>query len=323
MLVLLGGCASRQSLYWDAADLSRAPDSTVTLRNPGQAVGAVIQVARVRKAEEVKARIEEVARLHARLVVAVDTAPNAFAAPGHPPVVGITTGMLDLLGHDDDAYAALLGHEYGHLVLRHGEARAQREAPRTVGKAALGVILGAVVPFGGALVDVGAAAVEAAFTRDEERDADREGFKYAVEAGYDPRGAVRLWEKMQARSSGFAIPFLNTHPVTKERVETMKTLVATVSETLPAAVANAGQSGEIEAVDPYAREQVAVGRTVYGAGQIVTVRAAPYEDATVVERVSRYSGLRVERVREDWIRVQTQGGTEGWMRRDKVRLVLE
>src|SRR5690606_37900230 len=143
--------------------------------------------------------------------------------------------------------------------------------------------------------------------RDEERDADREGFKYAVEAGYDPRGAVRLWEKMQARSSGFAIPFLNTHPVTKERVETMKTLVATVSETLPAAVANAGQSGEIEAVDPYAREQVAVGRTVYGAGQIVTVRAAPYEDATVVERVSRYSGLRVERVREDWIRVQTQG----------------
>lgn len=89
----------------------------------------------------------------------------------------------------------------------------------------LGVVLGAAgVPLGGTLANVATTAVATVYTRDEERDADKLGLEYARRAGYDPRGAVRAWERMMSASRPFSIPFLSTHPPSDERLETMKTL---------------------------------------------------------------------------------------------------
>lgn len=325
LLVLLGGCATQSPRFWDASAITSQLGSTVTLKGPDDARGTEVQIGRVRLIEEVKDRVELAARIRAKLMISHATEPNAYAFTHEgQPVVAITAGMISLLGYDADAYAVILGHEYGHLAHKHVEAREQRTALRTTTSAVLGFILGGVTPFGGTLVDLGAVAVETAYSRDEEREADREGFDYAVRAGYDPRGAVRLWGKMQAASSGFSIPFLSTHPVSQERIETMEALIAALPTSNDAgAVAVPSPTPASKPIDPSIREQIALGKTVYGSTDLVAIHDLPHEDADSVASVSRYSGLLVNEVREEWIRVQSPAGATGWIRRDSVRLVLD
>ncbi len=162
---------------------------------------------------------------YAELRIMSGTEPNAFSTYDKgSPVIGVNLGMIDLFQNDDDAYAAILGHEFAHLTLGHGAVRQQREQARTVGSTVLGFILGAAgVPGGGTIADVATQVVSTVYSRDEERDADRYGMDYMKRAGFDPKGAVRAWERM-SKVSGFNIPFLSTHPQSAERLETMKRL---------------------------------------------------------------------------------------------------
>jgi predicted Zn-dependent protease len=63
------------------------------------------------------------------------------------------------------------------------------------------------------------------FSREEERDADRDGLRYAAAAGFDPYGAVRVWERMAAGGER-PVRFLSSHPTSDERVQNMRALAA-------------------------------------------------------------------------------------------------
>ena len=170
--------------------------------------------------------------------------PNAFALPGGQ--IFITKGMLDL-GLNDDMLAGLLGHEIGHVVLKHG-TRIQRRATllNVLSQALLvGVMIGASQndnrggtpgtvydPYGsrgsGGDIVQGTAAAGAVITellmrsysRNFEDESDEEGQRLAATAGFDPDGTRQLMDKMrthlpQTREYGY----WRTHPFFEERVQ--------------------------------------------------------------------------------------------------------
>lgn len=225
---LLGGCASQQQpLMWNAETLSGHASTAIRLQDRDGQTVATVSTSRIKNIVEATRKIEWAAGIYAQVVIFDGKEPNAFASRGADGVnrIGFTIGMLDLLGNDYDAYAAIIGHELAHLVLDHGAVRRQREQTRSGASTVLGIALGAMgVPMGGTVANLTTNIVATSFTRDEERDADTYGIRYATQAGFDPHGAVRAWEKMAARSSGPLIPFLSTHPMATERVDTMRRL---------------------------------------------------------------------------------------------------
>jgi predicted Zn-dependent protease len=65
-------------------------------------------------------------------------------------------------------------------------------------------------------------------SREHEREADRIGVELAARAGYDPRAAVTLWQKMGQAGGGQPPEFLSTHPSTESRVRDLQGLAAQV-----------------------------------------------------------------------------------------------
>jgi hypothetical protein len=282
----------------------------------------------------VKNRVEQVVPgIYADLLIASPKEPNAFAAiHDGVPVVAITLGMLDLVGWDRDAYAAIIGHEYAHLALHHGAARSQREGVSHAASEALGLILSrAGVPMGRTVATLGVTAIERTYTRDEERDADRGGLEYMVKAGFDVEGAVRLWEKMRRVPSGFSVPFLATHPMTEERVANMKTLVVLYAKreepvsssvtapqqtgppspsSTPVAVPTAAGEGDAPLLDT---RRIAVGRRVRISMEPLALYKEPSRDSERVERLSKTDDLFVEEISSEWLRVRSSTGSRGWV----------
>ncbi len=176
--------------------------------------------------------------------------PNAFALPGGQ--IFVTRGMLDL-GLDDDMLAAVLGHEIGHVTLDHFRRMQRKQTLLTV----LGnlLVVGMVVqesnrdhsgyeaPYdprvgydqGGDRIQ-GAAAASAvigelllrSYSRDHEDEADEEGQRLSALAGYDPDGARRVWEKMNAMAPQLKeYGYMQTHPFADERMRAAEARSAT------------------------------------------------------------------------------------------------
>ena len=153
---------------------------------------------------------------------------NAFALPGGP--VWINRGIL-AQSENEAQVAGVMAHEIAHVAQRHA---AQQITKGTVANGLLG-LLGAVLGNDGA----GAAAARVAagvtassfmlkFSRDDEREADREGVRIMQRAGYDTRGMLEFMQVLARESgrSGGAAEFLSTHPAPASRVRELEQLAA-------------------------------------------------------------------------------------------------
>jgi predicted Zn-dependent protease len=163
---------------------------------------------------------------------------NAFAAPGG--YVFITRGTLRLM-RDEATLAAVLGHEIGHVALKHhvNEIKEQKRKALEagVGKSLLRLGSGFIPGVGGAVTStvVNSPVLDLAmdgavnlalkgYSRDQEGQADRVGFGYASRAGYDPAGlrdflkAVQDSGSQPARS-GFLANLNATHPGAADRLK--------------------------------------------------------------------------------------------------------
>ena len=156
---------------------------------------------------------------------------NAFSLPGGPVFVG--AGMLDLMTSEDEL-AAVLAHEIEHIDHYHCAERVQIEA--RLRSLQLDVV--------GAIVQIPLQVWEAGYNKDEEFEADREGIRLAVIAGYSPYGAVSLFEKLGKLNNEYVIHaqspedelsqlaiqslqgYFRSHPLPSERLARANSLIA-------------------------------------------------------------------------------------------------
>ena len=148
---------------------------------------------------------------------------NAYAFPGG--TICATRGILLKL-NDEGELASLLGHELGHVNARH-TARQMSQAMLTqvlVGGAAavVGSQSNALGDLTAQLGSIGAEALLASYSRDNEREADDLGLRYMAAAGYDPRGVVGLMEMLRnlnQQKPNAVQTLFSTHPMSEERYQ--------------------------------------------------------------------------------------------------------
>jgi predicted Zn-dependent protease len=152
---------------------------------------------------------------------------NAWVMPGGK--IAIYSGLVDKLKLNDDEIAAIVGHEIAHALREHARERASEQQV-----ASLGIALGAAaLGLGRAGTDLAGLAYQVSVgmpnSRAHEIEADRIGVELAARAGFDPRAAVSLWQKMQQLSGGGGGPeFLSTHPSPGNRLKDLENYAARV-----------------------------------------------------------------------------------------------
>jgi len=135
---------------------------------------------------------------------------NAWCMAGGK--MAIYTGLIDRLKLTDDEIAAVMGHEIAHALREHARERVSKSMATGLGISMAGALLG-VGQIGQDLMgSVAKVTFELPNSREHESEADRMGVELAARAGYDPRAAVTLWNKMAAQSAGAPPQWLSTHP---------------------------------------------------------------------------------------------------------------
>ncbi|MBS0432258.1 MAG: M48 family metallopeptidase [Proteobacteria bacterium] len=174
---------------------------------------------------------------HYTFTVLRDPEINAFAAPGG--YIFVYSGLITTTNSEDEL-AAVIAHELAHISQHHLE-RAFEDAKKKAPLYALAT-LGALIVAGGSSPSAGPGIVASGmglmqqeqidFTRKDESEADRVGIGTLAKAGYDPDAMAGFFDRMAhtlrpgggdgGDYSGDAPPFLQTHPVTSERIAEAK-----------------------------------------------------------------------------------------------------
>jgi predicted Zn-dependent protease len=148
---------------------------------------------------------------------------NAFTTP--PGLVYVHAGLLSLLANEAQL-ATVLAHEGTHFTHRHGiQNRAKAENAFTLANVLSATGLGL---FAGPI----AASSVTGYSRDLEREADRQGFARLVAAGYEPGEAVEAFRRLLARSQAMdeeSPLFFASHPKLEERIASFEELSASAA----------------------------------------------------------------------------------------------
>ncbi len=169
-------------------------------------------------------------------VIQDDDMINAFALPGGK--VAIYTGILKH-AKTEDGLATVMAHEIAHALQRHGAERMSRGILDQI--AQIGMIAGAATGAVSPELAMGAMnayglGVTLPHNRKQESEADYIGLQLMAKAGYDPREAIKFWERMSGcpkqligkycfRSNAAIPEFLSTHPSDARRIRQIEAWV--------------------------------------------------------------------------------------------------
>ena len=145
---------------------------------------------------------------------------NAFALPGG--YVFVYTGLIKVASEEDE-FAGALAHEIAHVAARHMTCQATKSQIAGVAGMIPGVLLGGWAGYGaGQAVNAAIPIASRGFSRHDETEADYLGVQYMYAAGYDPTGAVSIFEKlesMQKTKPSAVAKVLATHPMDSDRID--------------------------------------------------------------------------------------------------------
>ncbi len=158
-----------------------------------------------------------------------DDALNAFAFPGG--YVFVNSGLIKIADEEAEL-AGAMAHEIAHVAARHMTRQASKAQLADILSAPVGAIIGG---WGGVAARQGAGVAIPmtflSFDRKDETEADYLGVQYMYAAGYDPNGAVTIFEKMEALRSKepTAVSALfSTHPPDSERIRRTQEEIGTI-----------------------------------------------------------------------------------------------
>jgi beta-barrel assembly-enhancing protease len=149
---------------------------------------------------------------------------NALAAPGG--LIFITRGMLRCC-RDEDAVAAVLAHEIGHVQFKHGLQAIKKsritsaliilgtEGAKTFGGEDLANLTST---FEGSISDITSTLVNNGYSRNFERQADIAAVTILKRVGYDPNGLVDMLKVMEKKLKPGGPDFAKTHPAPESRI---------------------------------------------------------------------------------------------------------
>jgi len=239
----LSGCQTNP--YTKRSQLLLLPDSYMTQMAATQ-YNQVLEDPKVKISQD-PTEVEPVKRVAARIIEAAkrskyaeaakefkwevsvikdDNTKNAWAMPGGK--IAVYTGIFPM-AKTEAGLAAIMGHEVIHALAQHGGERMSQSLVSQFGMTAAAVALStqgfspqmnqlAVQALGmGAQVGV-----LLPFSRSHESEADYVGVLLAADAGYDPREAINIWQRMAQASQGANPEFLSTHPAHGTRIADLK-----------------------------------------------------------------------------------------------------
>jgi len=141
--------------------------------------------------------------------------------------MAVYTGLLLKIDPTDDELAQVMGHEIAHALANHTAERMSVAMASQAGVLAAGILLDQSATTIATAAVAAQVAVNLPNSRAAETEADRIGIELAARAGFDPRAAITLWQKMAAVGGGKGPPqFLSTHPSDASRQQALAKLVA-------------------------------------------------------------------------------------------------
>ena len=138
--------------------------------------------------------------------------------------IAVYTGILKIT-QNENALAAVMGHEVAHAVAKHSVERASQALTVNIGSQVADIFLGGAINRTRQTIgqnsgmDIFQLGIFNPFGRQQETEADYLGLIFSSLAGYDIREASKLWERMSESNKGKEPPqFMSTHPSSKNRI---------------------------------------------------------------------------------------------------------
>lgn len=151
---------------------------------------------------------------------------NAFCMPGGR--IMVYTGLIDGLMLTDDELATVMAHEIAHALREHSREQVSRAYAQQFGLGAVAALAG----LNDASLQLASVFSDVTFTlpksRLAETEADQIGLELMARAGYEPKAALSLWEKMAKAGQGATPGFFSTHPSGTTRMAEIRALLPKV-----------------------------------------------------------------------------------------------
>jgi predicted Zn-dependent protease len=170
-----------------------------------------------------------------------DASVNAFALPGG--FIHVTRGLLTAI-NDEAELATVLGHEIGHVTARHSVNQISKAQVAQLGLG-IGSILSPRIAQLSGVASQGLGLLFLKYGRDDEKQADDLGFRYALGQNYDVREMANVFVTLERESNaagGGRMPeWLSTHPDPGNRVQEVQAKLDTLSRPLANTVVDRDQ----------------------------------------------------------------------------------
>jgi predicted Zn-dependent protease len=239
-ILVLGACESVRTTSAGAVGVDRkqqmlVPSETIE-QGAAQAYEAELKAARDKGVLNTdRAQLDRVTTISRRLVAATPTfradAPswkwqfnvqktkelNAYCMPGGR--IMVYSGLIETLDLNDAELATVLAHEVAHALREHTRERVSRAYAQQLVLSGAAAVAGVSETTANVANMVAEVTFQLPFGRDQESEADQIGLELMARAGYDPRAAVSLWNKMGAEARSGTPKFLSTHPAPQDRIK--------------------------------------------------------------------------------------------------------